>query len=72
MNPVNNAQGSLEYLLILAGVILSAAIVLTLLSGTAQGEEFKIAFEKAEAKCGALNEDRCGKPEYLTYNNFWN
>ena len=64
------AQGALEYLLILAGAVLIAAIVLTLLAGTGQGEEPKLAFSRAEAKCGSLNEDRCGNSDFIQYNDF--
>src|SRR3989338_1268490 len=66
----SKAQGALEYLLILAGAVLIAAIVLTLLAGTGQGEEPKLAFSRAEAKCGSLNEDRCGNSDFIQYNDF--
>src|SRR3989338_7702772 len=66
----SKAQGALEYLLILAGAVLIAAIVLTILAGTGQNEEPKLAFSRAEAKCGILNEDRCGVSNFIQYNDF--
>ena len=65
------AQGALEYLLILAGAVLIAAIVLTILAGTGQDESGKLAFSTAETKCNVLDESRCQDlTNYISYNDF--
>jgi uncharacterized protein (UPF0333 family) len=49
-------QGALEYLLIIGGAVLVAAITIALISGTASGQKDP----RAQAKCAVLSDcDKC-------------
>ena len=53
-------QGALEYLLLIGGAVLVAAVVLSLITGIAQTGESAATARATEAICAPLNEARCG------------
>ena len=60
-------QGALEYLLILAGAVLIAAIVLSLLSGTANQTGDDVDDRVELARCAPFDVDTCDEPAYTDF-----
>ena len=54
------AQGALEYLLLIGGAVLVAAVVLSLITGLAEQGGKKVDFEKINALCASFPERDCG------------
>ena len=60
-------QGALEYLLILAGAVLIAAIVLSLLSGTASSSGDDVEDRTELARCAPFDEGTCAVDAYTGF-----
>ena len=60
-------QGALEYLLILAGAVLIAAIVLSLLAGTADTTGGDVIQNTEAARCAPFDESICEVPAYSDF-----
>lgn len=65
-------QGALEYLLLIGGAILIAAIVLTVMTGMAQPADEQATIAKNIAVCVKFNNDQCGKAVYGADACAWN
>jgi hypothetical protein len=65
------AQGALEYLLLIGGAVLIAAIVLTLLTGIGQEGADTTGSRAGAAQCEPLDQSRCEDPAWSNGNCVW-
>ena len=61
------AQGALEYLLLIGGAVLIAAIVLTLLSNLGQQSSATTTSRVAATQCEPLPQDKCVDPNWSDF-----
>jgi uncharacterized protein (UPF0333 family) len=56
-------QGALEYLLLIGGAVLIAAVVLSIATGLANTGQDAVDARATDALCSSIPEDRCGCAE---------